>query len=224
MKNDKKLYSKADDLRFRKEPDTSNDKNILKELKAGQEMVFVDGPWVKVRIGKQEGWVHMDYVAEARPVVSHTFKIGVPSLAGDAITLHVRTEIGDEYRGGRSRWELQCTEYVTYRVKTKLGVTIQWPVKSGRNGGKWAEMFETHKKYKILSEPKVNCAMSFTDGISADPKVNAIGHVAFVEEVNHDGSIKISEANWPRNGMYNERVLSKEKWKDQYKGRFIEFI
>ena len=66
--------------------------------------------------------------------------------------------------------------------------------------------------------------MSFTMGISSNQKTNEIGHVAFVEEVYPDGSIRISEANWPRNGIYNERVLTVAEWKDKYKGRFVEFV
>ena len=224
MKKDQKIYSKTKGLRFRKEPDTSSPKNILKELEDAQEMVLVDGPWLKVRVGTEEGWIHGDYVSEDAPVLSYAFKISLPNLASDAMTAHVRREIADEYGGGTNSWELQCTEYVTYRVKTKLGIVIKWPVKSGRNGGKWVEIFEKYKKYHVLAEPRLNCAMSFTTGISRDPKVNEIGHVAFVEELFPDGSIKISEANWPRSGIYNERVLTKPEWKVKYKGRFVEFV
>lgn len=223
MKINQKLYSKTKGLRFRTVPDASDQKAIIKELDEGQEVTLIDGPWLKVSSGGREGWVHGDYVSENFVPLTPLFRLGVPNLANDAMTLAVRKEIGDEYGGGKSGWELQCTEYVTYRVKTKLGIVIKWPVKSGRNGGKWAEIFQKNGTYKILNEPRVNSAMSLTTGISSNPQINEIGHVAFVEETLPDGTIKISEANWPRNGIYNERSLSKFEWQTKYKGRFILF-
>ncbi len=222
MKPQQHLYSKVKGVRFRQTPDTKNAQNIIKELLESEEVTLIDGPWLKVKVGEQEGWVHGDYLTEKEPIGK--FKMGMPNLANDPMTEIVRKEINDEYKGGVNGWELQCTEYVTYRVKTKLGVVISWPVKSGRNGGKWGTIFQTHKTYPVTAEPKKNCAMSFTTGISTNPATNEIGHVAFVEEVFSNGSIKISEANWPRNGIYNERTLTKSEWKDKYKTQFIQFV
>jgi surface antigen len=223
MKSQQKLYSKTKGLRFRKNSDASDPKSIIRELAEGEEMTFVDGPWLKVRVGDQEGWVHGDYVTDSFSPVAGVFRLGIPNLPHDATTVFVRKEINDEYGGGKNSWELQCTEYVTYRVKKKLGVVISWPVKSGRNGGKWGSIFQKHKTYAVFAEPKINCAMSFTSGISSNSATNKIGHVAFIEEVYPDGSIKISEANWPRNGIYNERVISVSDWKNKYKALFISF-
>lgn len=224
------LISKAKNLRLRSTPNAGSKANILKELKEGQEMRFVDGPWIKVKVGNTEGWVHADYVMEGteKPepkAAAKGFTIGVPNLWTDAQTIHVRETIGDEYGCGKEKGaSLQCTEYVTYRAQTKLGVTISWPVKSGRNGGKWGSIFQKYGTYAVAAAPTEAAAMSFTTGISGDPKVNEIGHVAFVEKVFPDESIKISEANWPRNGMYNERILTKQDWKNKYKAQFVQFL
>jgi len=230
-KEKKKLYTKVEDLRFRKTPNTSNLKNLIRELKQGQEMEIIDGPWIKVRIGRTEGWVHGDYVTDEAPLVqikpqktdSILFSLGIAHLAGDRLTKKVREFINDEFRGGKSKWNMQCTEYVHYRVKSKLGIDIKWPTRIGRNGGKWADIFRRYKKYTILKKPEVNCAMCFTTGISNNPKINETGHVAFVEKVYPSGTIKISEANWPRNGIYNERNLSIAEWKNKYKAQFVKF-
>ena len=222
MTKDEKLYTKIEGVRFRYSPDASTLGNLIQELPQGQEAVFVNGPWVKVRVGAQEGWIHADYLSEQVPALA--FKVGVPNLTGDALTQKVRAAIGDEFGGGKNGWELQCTEYVAYRVKTKLGVTIVWPVATGRNGGKWAAIFQTYGTYPVLANPVANCAMSFTAGISLNPSVNAIGHVAFVESVLPDGSVHVSEANWPRNGMYNERTITKADWQNKYKAQFVHFI
>lgn len=224
MKPQQRLCPKTKGLRFRTFPDAADPNNIIKELEEAQELILLDGPWLKVKVGNQEGWVHGDYVAESSAVDVGIFRLNVPNLANDAMAAVVRKEIGDEYGGGKNGWELQCTEYVTYRVKTKLGIVINWPVKTGRNGGKWGAIFQKYGTYPVSEEPKVNCAMSFTAGISTSAATNEIGHVAFVEEVFPDGSIKISEANWPRNGIYNERTLAKWEWKDKYKAQFSQFI
>ena len=226
-----KLYTEADKLRFRKTPDTKNLKNLIRELKKDQEVELLDGPWLKVRIGRTEGWIHGDYVTEEKPAGkkiskgarSIEFKKGIPHLVNDEITKVIREIIDDEFNLGKAGYNLNCTEYVQYCVKEKLGIDIDWPVKSGRNGGKWASIFKKYNKYKILGQPKTNCAICFTDGISSDSKINEVGHVAFVEKVCPNGTVSISEANWPRNGIYNERSIPKEKWKNQYKAQFIEF-
>ncbi len=149
---------------------------------------------------------------------------GQPLFADNLIVKKLREIIGDEFKLGNSGDCLNCTEYVHFRVKQKLGIDIRWPSDRPRNGGKWAEIFKRNNLYNIFDAPKVNCAVSLTTGISANPEINEIGHVAFVEKVNEDNSIEISEANWPNQGKYNERRLEKWQWQDKYKCKFIDFI
>lgn len=146
------------------------------------------------------------------------FEIGVANYATDENTKRVRAIINDEFSGGAHGWDLQCTEYVQYRIQ-QIGLSIKWPVKNNRNGGNWAIIFEKQGPYRVLDIPKQNCAISFPATAN-----NQFGHIAFVEEVNaHDESIVISEANWPKSGIYNKRPLLKAQWKDKYKARFIDF-
>jgi len=224
--NNKKLYIKENGVRFRRSPETTEG---AKSLSQGEELEFIDGPWVKVKLGNEEGWVHGDYLTETNPggekIASDlpNFVTGQTNLADNPNTIKLRKIINDEFGGGRDRDYLNCTEYTQYRVKTKLGTDIKWPVKSGRNGGKWWKIFQDAGLYKIFTEPKPNCAMCFTAGISIDPKINEIGHIAFVEAVFADGSVKVSEANWPRDGIYNERQISKSDWQNKYKAQFVYF-
>lgn len=224
--NNKKLYIKENGVRFRQSPETTEGAKFLSQ---GLELEFVDGPWLKVKLGNEVGWVHGDYITEINPnpvqVIQQMIQFikGQVNLAADVITKSVREIIGDEYGGGKNGWELQCTEYATYRIKIKLGIDIKWPVKSGRDGGKWWKIFQDAGLYKIFSEPQANCVMCFTAGISTDPKINEIGHVAFVEAVLADDSVNVSEANWPRDGIYNERQISKNDWQNKYKAKFIKF-
>ena len=156
-------------------------------------------------------------------------QIGVPNLYDSPNTIAIRKIITDEFGGAATKDHLNCTEYVQYRVKTKLGITIEWPADRPRNGGEWAAIFKKHNMYTVLASPVLHAAMCFTAGISTNAAVNAIGHVAFVEEVLPDGSVKISEANWPPlgqqpQGQYNERVISKQRWQEHYRAQFVCFV
>ena len=227
MKKDQKIYITEDGVRFRKPLDASDG---IENMSKGQEVVFVDGPWFRVTKDGKTGWVHSDYLSEANPNPAQstqqdtTFIKGQPNLFNSQATIAIRKIINDEFGGGVNKWDLQCTEYAMFCVKTKCNVDIQWPVKSGRDGGKWADIFEQHKKYKVLSEPKANCVACLTEVRRKDGTLTQEGHIAFVEEVLTDGLIKVSEANWPGNGIYNERTISKTDWQNKYKARFVEFI
>lgn len=220
----KKVYAQTGGLRFRKTPSTKNTQNLIKELRKGESMTVFGGPWLSVQVGDTVGWVHADYVQETKNTEYTNLPLGVANLHGDARTKAIRDSIGDMYGGGVNGWELQCTEYVTYRVQEVCEVLINWPVSSGRHGGKWGSIFLKYGTYPVFMTPRVHAAMSFTTGISSSAATNAVGHVAFVEEVYDDQSIKISEANWPRNGIYNERILTKSEWKDKYKAQFVTFV
>lgn len=50
----------------------------------------------------------------------------------------------------------------------------------------------------------------------------SLGHLAYVDAVFPDDSLQITEANWPDEGVYNERVLVKEEW-EGLEPRFIHF-
>lgn len=144
---------------------------------------------------------------------------GVPNSATDEITIKLRQNIKYEFGHKSDGLVLQCVEYVQYKVKKILGVDIKWPADRPRDGGKWAAIFEKNKLYKVLDDPKKYCAASFANPLFNPPW----GHVAFVEEVFNDGSIKISEVNWPSKGIYNERIIKRDVWQDKYGCRFIDF-
>lgn len=227
MNKDQKIYTKENDVNFRKQ---SGAPDGVEKMKLGQELIVVDGPWFRITKDGQQGWVRGDYLTELPPVSPSPdspalpqFVKGQTNMADDSNTIKVRKIINDEFGGGVNGWNLQCTEYAMYRVKTKLGIDIQWPVKSGRDGGKWWKIFQDAGLYKILTEPQANCTVSLTEVRRKDGTLTAEGHIAFVEEVLPDGTIKISEANWPHDGIYNERPITKVDWQNKYKARFIQF-
>jgi len=233
-----KLYVNSEiGLRVRSTPEIKTD-NILEVLNYGQEVTKIEerDKWLRVQynLGK-EGWISSLYLTEKKPIdrsqvapkedfqdAFPKFKIGVANLANDNNTINLRKIINDEFGGSRNGWDLQCTEYTQFRVQ-QMGIAIKWPVDRPRHGGLWAGIFEKCGFYEVLNTPKAGCAMCFTTGFRT-PEMNTIGHVAFVEQVFNDESVKITEANWPPPGKYNERRVSKAEWQDKHKCRFVDFL
>lgn len=230
-KNDK-VYVTDSGTKFRVQPDTTTESNLMQKLNKNDELVLVDEPWIKVSKGGVVGWVRSDLVSTGSPapvvvLTSNTlpkFILGQKNLANDINTIEVRKQINYEFGHKSDGLSLQCVEYVQWRVKTKLGINIRWPADRPRDGGKWVKIFSKNKMYTILQDPVAGCAVSFTDGVSSNPEINEIGHVAFVEEVLGDGSVRVSEVNFPKDGLYGERIISRDKLKNQYKAQFVKFV
>jgi len=236
------LYVNSDiGLRLRSSPEIK-DNNKIVLLKHGSKVETIGGEkdkwlnkWLNIRSGELVGWVSAYYLTETNPVKakkpvsketiqdSHpVFRIGIANYAKDLNTKKVRQFIKDEFGGGINGWDLQCTEYAHYKVLQQVGVIIQWPGERPRHGGRWADIFKKHGMYKVLDYPRAGCTMSFTKGFKS-PAAKETGHVAFVEQVFDDGSIRITEANWPPPGKYFERILPRSEWEDKWGGQFISF-
>ena len=87
---------------------------------------------------------------------------------------------------------VQCTYYVFDRVGGKIGST--WG-----NASNWANA-AARAGYTVNNTPKAGAIMQTTQG--------AYGHVAYVESVNSNGSVRVSRNElwlWPRccNFTYN---------------------
>ncbi len=231
----KMLYVNSEiGLNVRSGPDVNSEK--IGTISYGAEVTVLQeqSKWFEIKSGDMQGWVSSVYLTEEKPseqtqrVVKADvtnelpqFRKAVANLANDTNTIKLRKIIEDEFGGGANAWDLQCTEYVCYKLR-QMGVRISWPAERPRHGGRWAGIFERSRLYKILSEPKAGCAMCFTTGFRT-AAMNETGHVAFVEQVLEDGSVKISEANWPPPGKYNERVMPISEWREKYKCRFVDF-
>jgi len=229
------LYVDTDGLNVREAPNKNN--KPLDVLRFGEkvEVIKKGDYWFKVNYREnKKGWVASQYLTEENPKTSTSetrrklsenfpiFKKGRPNLADDESTKAVREFINYEFVFDYKTTPLQCTEYVQYKALKELGVRINWAGRVGsRNGADWPSQFIRLKRYKVLNTPKRGCAMSFSNTNFNKP----YGHVAFVEEVSDsDKSIKISEANWPSKGIYNERPLSEEQWsQEKWGAKFIDF-
>ncbi|MDC6327608.1 CHAP domain-containing protein [Staphylococcus auricularis] len=87
----------------------------------------------------------------------------------------------------------QCTYYVFDRTGGKVGST--WG-----NANNWANAAAS-EGYTVNNSPKAGAVMQSTAG--------AYGHVAYVESVNNDGSIRVSEMNFGHGpGVVSSRTIS----------------
>lgn len=94
----------------------------------------------------------------------------------------------------------QCTWYV-YNRMPQFNKTISGDLGDARNWNNRAE----RKGYHVSSTPKAHTAVVFEAGQQGAD--NIYGHVAFVEKVNSDGSIVISESNVQGLGVISYRTI-----------------
>jgi hypothetical protein len=156
-------------------------------------------------------------VLEEKPNLLPQFVQGDTNLADGENTKLVRKYINYEFGLNFEADCLQCVEYVQYRVKQKLGIWIDWPIKSGRDAKYWPVILGS--RYKVSEVPIINSVASFDA-----PSLGVHGHVVFVENIFPNGEIEISEVNLPRDGIYNIKRMLPSMWRDRYSGKFISFF
>ena len=102
--------------------------------------------------------------------------------------------ISSGYTSGRNLYTSgQCTYYVFDRVGGKIGST--WG-----NASNWANA-AARAGYTVNNTPKAGAIMQTTQG--------AYGHVAYVESVNSNGSVRVSEMNYGYGpGVVPSRTIS----------------
>lgn len=173
------------------------------------EMVMMlepQGRFLKVIWNTLEGWVLKDDLVDRAIRVYPEFTVGKENGVDDSNTVHVRAIIKDEFGVSRSEFSLQAGEYVLYRL-WKKGIRIEWPKTRPRVPGLWHTILKGVPRVHVGVTPKVGSVMEYMLN-------NDVGHLAYVEAVFPDNTITISEANFPDSGMYNERELTTEEWKE----------
>ncbi len=164
--------------------------------------------WAEVASGSYRGWVYVDDLEDRAAHVYPSFVIGAPNDADDPTTIRVRAIINDEFGAGEAGMPLQSEEYVLYRL-IRRGVTVKWPPVRPRKPGMWSDILATVPTVRKIATPAVGTVIEFTDRVDVPEEM---GHLGYVEAVFPDGTLSISEANWPEAGMYNERILTKAEW------------
>jgi surface antigen len=124
-----------------------------------------------------------------------------PEFYKDKLTLPKYN--GMDYNSSGSYPYGQCTWYVFNRM-AQLGFKVDDYM---GNGGQWGSIGAA-KGFITSSTPKVGWAMSIPGGVAGSAP--EYGHVAFVEYINLDGSVLVSECNVfnPGSGAVSYRVLA----------------
>lgn len=173
-------------------------------------------PYARIVSGATEGWIYIDDLTDRAANVYPQFTIGEENFAEDVNTERVRAIIDDEFGAGDMAMPLQAEEYVLYRVARK-GMHIPWPPVRPRSPGLWHQILKDAAGISVSGEPAPSAIMELHFGDDMSPK----GHLAYVEAVFPDNSVQVSEANWPEDGIYNERILVEEEWQ-ALKPQFIK--
>ncbi|WP_252344730.1 CD1108 family mobile element protein [Gemella sp. zg-1178] len=98
----------------------------------------------------------------------------------------------------------QCTWYV-YNRFSQLGKPIKHSPMG--NGGEWA-FYAQNYGYSVSRNARAGTAISFPPGVAGSSP--QYGHIAFVEKVNEDGSVLVSEMNVKGEFIISTRTISKE--------------
>lgn len=191
---------------LRANPHTGVD-NVIRNIPYGSMLVALqtEDRWVRVFHMGTEGYVSLDDVVDKAAYVYPKFVIGESNTSIDPNTERVRAMIEDTFSCGESDLPLQAEEYVLYKI-VRTGAHVDWGDVRPRVAGTWSDILKDRPQTTVSTEPKIRSVMEFR-------LENGQGHLAFVESVFDDGSVQLSEANWPENGIYNERVIVSEEWK-----------
>ena len=91
--------------------------------------------------------------------------------------------------------------YSEYALDSMLGNAGTWDNTAGRGA-------------KVVSQPQVPCIAVWEANVGG---AGSVGHVAVVERINSDGSILISESNWPTGNTYGTRTIYPgSKWPSKF--------
>lgn len=166
----------------------------------------VEGRWARIGYKDITGWMLRDELFDRSAHVYPNFTIGEENLSSDPNTLRVRACINDEFSADAAMLPLQSSEYVLYKLMRK-GLTVAWPSVRPRTEGTWHTLLKGVHAVHIDIKPHTGAIMEYT-------LPHGAGHLAYVEAVFPDETISISESNYPENGIYNERVITKEEWRE----------
>jgi hypothetical protein len=164
------------------------------------------GRFFRVIWGTIEGWVVREDLADRAVRVYPEFIVGHENVIDHPNTAHIRAILNDPFGLNHSEYPLQAGEYVLYKLWRK-GVHINWPQVRPRTPGLWHKILKGVQGVHIGVTPKVGSIMEYLFE-------NEVGHLVYVEAVFPDNTVTISEVNYPDSGLYNERELTRDEWKE----------
>ncbi|MFT5849666.1 MAG: hypothetical protein ACI9H6_000480 [Patiriisocius sp.] len=181
--------------------------NALTRLHYGQQvrLLKLQGRWAMVRSNELEGWVFTQALQNQAIDVYPRFMEGVTYTADHSETTKLRACIDDHFGGARGEHPLSPSEYVHYRLQQKKRV-ISWEGVRMRIPGTWARKLRGKIGIHSGIVPKTESVMEYV--------VDDIGHLAFVEAVFPDGSIKVTEIGKHEPMLFTEEILTTDQYKE----------
>lgn len=200
------VYCAQPQIPLRTTPDGSADTAIATVFYGDLVMVLeAETTWSYVAVGNKKGYVPTAALVQKAAEVYPTFRIGEENASHGDNTVRVRLVIRDEFATRLSQLPLQAHEYVYYKL-LRRGTHISWPDIRPRTPGSWARILGMLDTVTVGDTPALGAVMEFCLDESK-------AHLAYVEKVFPDGTIQISEVDWPDRGIYNERVLVEDEWR-----------
>jgi hypothetical protein len=199
------MYAGSTLVSVYKEPKYGFD-SVIETLPYGVMVMVLaqDGEWASVISNGIHGWVRRDDLIDRAAYVYPHFLVGEHNMADDPNTIKLRASIEDYFNAATTHLPLQSPEYVQYKLMRK-GITIPWGQERPRVAGAWYTLLRGKEGIHISVVPKAGMVMEYM--ISEDT-----GHLAYVEAVFPNETITISEVDYPNDGVYNERVLTRDEW------------
>lgn len=165
----------------------------------------IGGRWAEVLTDGHTGWILKDVLALRKEDVHPEFTEGVMYDAHHVETIKLRACINDQFCGARADLPLLSTEYATYQLQL-FKRHIAWHKDSPRVPGSWQHLLKGLAGIHMSVLPKAQSVMEYI--------IDDVGHLAFVEAVFPDNSIKIKEVGYPEDGFYREIIMVQEEYRE----------
>ena len=168
-------------------------------------VVKLGGRWAYVRTEKGEGWIFKDVLREQVRDVFPFFEEGKVYDATNSETKKARMTISDMFGGEVAELILTDAEYAMYKLKRKQR-SFPWDNERPRTPGTWQKKLRGKPGVHIGIAPKTDSIMEYV--------VDDVGHVAYVDSVFPDETIKLSAVGLTQEGVYTDTMLQKDQWKE----------
>jgi len=190
--------------------------SVIEKLSYGAMVMVLEqsGRWAKVVHNGVTGWTLREDLIDRAAYVYPQFHIDGDNTSEGLNTIRVRAILDDIFAGAAADLPPQAPEYGAYRLMRK-GIDIKWSDVRPRTPGVWHKLLKGVQGVHVGVVPKTGSVMEYM--MTSDT-----GHLAYVEAVFPEETINISEVNYPDSGIYNERVLTHEEWRE-LRPLFIEF-
>jgi hypothetical protein len=123
--------------------------------------------------------------------------------ASNKETQKLRLYIKDQFVGAKADVVLTDAEYVTYKL-AKKELQIPWGADRPRIAGTWQKKLRGLHGVHMGIVPKTDAVMEYV--------VDDAGHLAYVESVFSDESIKVSSIGMFDEGMFSDGMMQKAEW------------